>query len=721
MTAARRRAVVYYHSTQATRIPVRFSLGTCMKDLVHARKPAATTLQKALEVNLNPLQYGSIVEIGAGQEVARNFFQAGGASGTIAQTSSAYDMRFSDAIYGPDETGRYVTRHRLQRMLEREFELVVERVSEERDPESCYFAFADTVSAKRFGVDSECHGWLGLRFQHEPGAEPSQVVLHVLMLDSSNLGQQTALGTLGVNLIHSTFKYLDNVDELVSNLNDNLGWGRIDIDYIHFDGPCFDPDANRAMPLKLVTGSEGPVVMFEKDGSCAIPGDLLYRKIPLILRGSFRPFTHVHANMIEYGREALKRELGVGDEDIVVLCEMNVARYLYEDVDEVSDLRARVDMIAGMGYHAMVHLAPALLPPGRVFPEAPVAAHRLRAVGGRSGQHLRRGILPGTVRGNIARHRQDLRQRFQAADLSHPDGRQSGAHRGQPPDRPRAEAPVPAPGLQPAHPGPGPATGKAGALRSGQHRQPHRPRRRALAGPGAGGGAGAHRGAEDRAGLRIYLFGIDPPLAQAADPAEAAALGVVGAPAHGGPGLHLDLGEEAGHGSLALAQGRCDGRQAGAGIDGVQGFPALLGAGNDHVALALVNHISQQAGVQPGHGTAHHQHPVVGGLAQGGVNAHQRAAMGQPVPHHLARVGHGILSGFHLFGASDQQHLGGQGGHQVVDVLQQGGPAPRQDGLVAAAPGSGSAGQNGGGDGGGGVVRRTGGQARPPADRVRDN
>jgi hypothetical protein len=325
-----------------------------MKDLLHPRIATATTLQKALEVNLNPLQYGSIVEIGAGQEVARNFFQAGGASGTIAHTSSAYDMRFSDAIYGPDETGRYVTRERLHRMLEREYDQVVERVSGTRDPETCFFAFANTVSAKRYGVDSECHGWLGIRFQHRPGAQPSQIVLHVLMLDSSNQGQQTALGILGVNLIHSAYKYLDNVDELVASLNENLGWGRIDIDYIHFDGPCFKFGANREMPLKLVTGSEGPVVMFNLDGSCAIPADLLYKKIPLILRGTFRPFTNVHADMIEYGRAALQQELGVDRDDIVVLCEMNVARYLYEGDDDVSDLRARVDMITELGYHAMV-------------------------------------------------------------------------------------------------------------------------------------------------------------------------------------------------------------------------------------------------------------------------------------------------------------------------------------------------------------------------------
>ncbi len=324
------------------------------KDLLHSRTPTATTLQKALEFNLNPLLYGSIVEIGAGQEVARNFFQAGGASGTIAQTSSAYDMRFSDAIYGPDDTGRYVSRSRLLRMLEREFDQVVERVRDDRDPESLYFGFADTVSAKRFGVDSECHGWMGIQFQHEPGAEPSRIMLHVLMLDSTNQGQQTALGILGVNLIHSTFKYLDDVDQLVDSLSDNLVWGRIDIDYIHFDGPCFKFGANRQMPLKLVTSSQGPVVIFEPKGRCGIPADLLYKKVPLILRGTFRPFTNVHADMIEAGREALKKELGIGDDDIVVLCEMNVARYLYEDADDVSDLRARVDMICELGYHAMV-------------------------------------------------------------------------------------------------------------------------------------------------------------------------------------------------------------------------------------------------------------------------------------------------------------------------------------------------------------------------------
>jgi hypothetical protein len=325
-----------------------------MKQLLYTRTASMSTSEKALQFNLDPLHYGTIAEVGAGQEVARQFFQAGGASGTIAKTTSAYDMRFSDAIYGPDGTGRYVTRERLQRMLEREFRLVVERVSGARDPNSRYFAFADTVSAKQYGVDSEDHGWMGIRFQHVPGADASQIVLHVRMLDSSNAGQQAALGILGVNLIHSTFRYLGDWQELLDSLVENLDWGRIEIDHIHFAGPGFEGIDNQDMSLRLVRSSLGPVVMFGSDGQGALPADVMYKRFPLILRGKFRPFTNVHAHMIECGVSTLAAELDTDPDRIVLLCEMNIARYLYENEDEVSDLRARVQMIAELGYSVMV-------------------------------------------------------------------------------------------------------------------------------------------------------------------------------------------------------------------------------------------------------------------------------------------------------------------------------------------------------------------------------
>jgi hypothetical protein len=325
-----------------------------MNTPLNARKPRASTAQKALEFNLDPLLYGSIAEIGAGQEVARHFFQVGGASGTIAKTTSAYDMRFSDAIYGADSTGRYVTRERLLRMLDHEYELIIERVSLTRDPGSRYFVFADTVAARRFGVESDDHGWLGMIFQHAPGARPSRIVIHVGLFDRTNQDQQEAVGVLGVNLIDSCFRYHDDAPQLVDSLTENLAWGRIEIDSIELDGPAFEGVDRRAIGLRLVSSSLGPVVVFGPDGRVCRPADVLYRKVPLLLRGTFRPFTHVHADMAARGIEGLAEELGIGRDEIVPLCEMNIARHLYEGVDEVSDLQARVEMINELGMYAMV-------------------------------------------------------------------------------------------------------------------------------------------------------------------------------------------------------------------------------------------------------------------------------------------------------------------------------------------------------------------------------
>ena len=78
-----------------------------------------TTEEKALKINLRSDIYGSFAEIGAGQEVAANFFKAGGSSGTIAYTHSAYDMKVSDSMYG--KCARYVCEDRLMQMLDKEY------------------------------------------------------------------------------------------------------------------------------------------------------------------------------------------------------------------------------------------------------------------------------------------------------------------------------------------------------------------------------------------------------------------------------------------------------------------------------------------------------------------------------------------------------------------------------------------------------------------------
>jgi hypothetical protein len=157
------------------------------------QKELLTTNRKALTINLDEPKYGTFAEIGAGQEVARVFFQAGGASGTIAKTISAYDMTFSDAIYG--KAPRYVSRERLGLMLDHEYQLLNERLATQRGERTTFFAFADTVSARNFKGTNEAHGWMGIRFQTEPGGPPSEVVLHVRMWDKENILQQQALGS----------------------------------------------------------------------------------------------------------------------------------------------------------------------------------------------------------------------------------------------------------------------------------------------------------------------------------------------------------------------------------------------------------------------------------------------------------------------------------------------------------------------------------------------
>src|SRR5947209_2416586 len=210
------------------------------------------TDKKALRINLDAAKYGTFAEIGAGQEVARRFFYVGGASGTIAKTMSAYDMTFSDAIYGPAQ--RYVSRARLLTMLDHEYNLLIERLDAKVGAEKTFFVFADTVAARSFKQRSESHGWLGVRFQSEPRGQPSQIIIHVRLLDATTVEQQEALGVIGVNLLYGAF-YLRQPEEVISSLQENLASGRIEVDMIKFSGPVFQSVDNRLMSLQLVSHS----------------------------------------------------------------------------------------------------------------------------------------------------------------------------------------------------------------------------------------------------------------------------------------------------------------------------------------------------------------------------------------------------------------------------------------------------------------------------------
>lgn len=317
-----------------------------------ARDTTLSTDQKALAVNLDERSYGSIVEIGAGQEVARRFFQVGAAAGTVAKTMSAYDMAVSDDIYGPVE--RYVSRARLSQMLEREFAQVVGRLAAKRPPTTQFFAYAATVTARSFRQKNECHGWIGLRLQHAPGAAPSDIVLHVRMLDNDNAQQSEALGILGVNLVHGAFFHTGRPDWIIEGLGDNLGSERIEVDLIHFSGPGFAGVENRLMNLHLIRSWLTRAVIFAPDGEVVVPRELFYRKPVMVMRGSFKPVTRVNVDMMSAALSQFARVSEVDETRTVALAEVTMNSLVTGDDVDAADFLARMDLLGECGYTVMI-------------------------------------------------------------------------------------------------------------------------------------------------------------------------------------------------------------------------------------------------------------------------------------------------------------------------------------------------------------------------------
>ena len=304
------------------------------------------TDKKAFQINLDAKKYGTFAEIGAGQEVARRFFHVGGAAGTVAKTMSAYDMTFSDAIYGPAQ--RYVSRDRLQTMLNHEYNLLIERLDKKLGAARTFFVFADTVAARSFKQHNESHGWLGVRFQSEPRGEPSQVFIHVRMLDEANVDQQEALGIIGVNLLYGVF-YHEQPEKLIASLQENLAPNRMQVDLIKFSGPAYAKVDNRLMSLQLVSQGLTDAVIFTADGEMVQPADILYKKAILVERGSFRPVTYATNDMLNGARTAFLKQCGCSDADLVVLMEMTLENLLAEGQLNHADFLARVDILGALG------------------------------------------------------------------------------------------------------------------------------------------------------------------------------------------------------------------------------------------------------------------------------------------------------------------------------------------------------------------------------------
>lgn len=310
------------------------------------------TEQKALEINLDSSIYGTFAEIGAGQEVARYFFQVGAAAGTIAKTMSAYDKTYSDEIYGPEPSGRYVCESRLYKMLDHEFNLMDKRLRNER-PETNFFVFADTVAAINFQRTIKGNGWLGIRFQLQPGGKTNDLVLHVRMLDNDNHLQQQAIGILGVNLIYACFRYHQEPEVMLQSLIDGLR-GRVKIDMVRLTGPDFDSVDNRLLSLYLIKHQLSDVTMFGPDGQNLHASELVYKKQVLIVRGSFRPPTLVNMDMIKAGYQAFRNEPGIDPKRTILFTEITLENLCADgDLDE-KDFLDRAELLNALGQTVML-------------------------------------------------------------------------------------------------------------------------------------------------------------------------------------------------------------------------------------------------------------------------------------------------------------------------------------------------------------------------------
>ncbi|WP_345950820.1 TonB-dependent receptor [Mucilaginibacter sp. PAMB04274] len=317
------------------------------------------TKHKALTINLDPAIYGTFAEIGAGQDVAAHFFKAGASSGTVAKTMSAYDMIFSDAIYGVQKVKRYVSEQRLIAMLEREYGLMIERLAEQRGSTSTFFAFSGTFSTLNYHKTNEGHGWMGVRFQLEPNGEYHEVVIHVKLIDNDANLQQQAVGILGVNLIYACFYYNETPSVFLMSLMDDLSKDRIQIDMVRFEGPRFAKVDNRLMSLHLVKYGFSDAALFGPDGKNMQPSEVLYKKHMVVIRGRFRPLINVHLDMLNTGVKQFMQEPDVDESKVVVVTELTLQALKERNADETADIDEkdfldRVDILCSLGQTVLI-------------------------------------------------------------------------------------------------------------------------------------------------------------------------------------------------------------------------------------------------------------------------------------------------------------------------------------------------------------------------------
>ncbi len=310
--------------------------------------------QKALRINLNDHTYGTFAEIGAGQETVRHFFRAGGASQTIAKAMSAYDKNFSDAIYGTEEDGRYVTESRLKKMLHYEIDLMEDRLSRDKFPDKRFFSYANTVATIDFAKAFKGHGWVGIKFQLDALEGYNEIILHVRFKQTDSKLQQETLGMLGVNLIYGAFYLHDKPKELLKSFYDHIDKDTIEIDMVNFSGARFMYVDNRLMSLHLVKNGMTEAVMFGPDGNNLLPAHVLYKKNILALRGSFRPITKVSMEILDESKKMFFAEKKVDEKNTQIIFEITLHNLRAEGKINERDFIDRAEILCSLGQTVMI-------------------------------------------------------------------------------------------------------------------------------------------------------------------------------------------------------------------------------------------------------------------------------------------------------------------------------------------------------------------------------
>ena len=311
--------------------------------------------QKALSINLDNNIYGTVVEAGAGQEVVRHFFRAGGASGTVAKAMSAYDKYFSNSIYGKEKNNRHVCASRLNNMLYHEYKLITNRLKNSEHKGKSFFTYANTICTINYEKTNQGHGWMGVRFQTSSSSKHNDVIIHIRLHDPETSLQQETVGVLGINLIYACYNHYKNPKKFIKSLYDNLSRDKVEIDTIKMNGVDFEKTDNRLLSLTLVKEGMTDAVMFGPNKENLQPADTLYKKNILTIRGSFKPVTKVNLNMKDNGYKEFIEDNKVNKKNVLTLFEITLSNLTSgkNNINE-KDFLDRADMLCELGQYVLI-------------------------------------------------------------------------------------------------------------------------------------------------------------------------------------------------------------------------------------------------------------------------------------------------------------------------------------------------------------------------------